>query len=68
MQTGTIAKVTDRGYGFIKTDDQEEDIFFHASELTEGDFNSLQEGDKVTFEVGENDKGPFAQNVTPAAE
>lgn len=65
MATGTITKLTDRGYGFIKAEGEEKEIFFHASELTSGDFNSLSEGDAVEFEISQNDKGPFASNVSP---
>ena len=54
----------DRGYGFIKTEDSEKDLFFHAGELQNADFNSLKEGDKVEFEVTEGEKGPQAVKVS----
>jgi len=54
----------DRGYGFIKTEDSEKDLFFHAGELQNADFNSLKDGDKVEFEVTEGQKGPQAVKVT----
>ncbi len=66
MQTGTIARVTDKGFGFIKVDGQEKDLFFHSSELVGVSFDSLREGDKVTFEVGEGPKGPNATKVSRA--
>ncbi len=63
MMKGTITKITDRGFGFIKPDGQEKDLFFHAKEVN-GEFNSLQEGDVVSFEMAEGPKGPNAVNVT----
>ena len=66
MQTGTIASVTDKGFGFIKVDGQEKDLFFHSTELVGVSFDSLREGDKVTFEVGEGPKGPNATKVSRA--
>ena len=50
MPTGTIKKlVADRGFGFIAAEDGKE-FFFHRSG-TEGDFDSLQGGEKVSFEI-----------------
>lgn len=66
MNKGKIARVTDRGFGFISQDGEEKDLFFHASELQDIDFNDLQEGDDVTFEVAEGPKGPNAVNVARA--
>jgi len=63
MQEGTIARVTDRGFGFISRDGEEKDIFFHSNELKNVEFNDLKEGDKVTFEVEEGPKGLNATNV-----
>ena len=64
MQTGTIARVTDKGFGFIKIDGQEKDLFFHSNELVGVSFDELREGDKVTFEVGDSPKGPNAVKVS----
>lgn len=64
MQEGTIARLTDKGFGFIKRDGQEKDLFFHSSEVVGTTFNQLREGDKVTFEVGQGPKGPNATQVT----
>lgn len=63
MQEGTIARLTDRGFGFIKREGAEKDLFFHSNELKNVDFKDLREGDKVTFEVAESPKGPNATNV-----
>jgi len=46
----------DRGYGFIKTD-QEEDLFFHRNDLEGVEFNSLSEGQEVEFEKGQGRDG-----------
>jgi cold shock protein len=64
MQEGTIARLTDRGFGFIARDGEEKDLFFHSSELKGVQFNELREGDKVTFEVAEGPKGLNATNVS----
>lgn len=64
--TGKIARVTDRGFGFITPDDGEKDVFFHAQNVVDVEFNDLKEGDAVTFEVEEGPKGPAATDVTRA--
>ena len=46
--TGKIARVTDRGFGFITPDDGQKDVFFHAKDLVDVEFNDLREGDMVT--------------------
>ncbi|MBI5004782.1 MAG: cold shock domain-containing protein [Candidatus Lloydbacteria bacterium] len=63
MNQGTIARLTDRGFGFIAREGEEKDLFFHSSGLSGVQFNELQEGDKVTFEVTQGPKGPSATNV-----
>jgi CspA family cold shock protein len=64
MQQGTIARLMDRGYGFIKTETSDKDLFFHSTELQNADFDSLKEGDKVEFEVSDGQKGPQAVKVS----
>ena len=66
MQEGTIARLTDKGFGFIAREGQEKDLFFHSNELVGVSFDELREGDKVTFEVAESPKGPNATNVQKA--
>jgi cold shock protein len=66
MNKGKIARITDRGFGFISQDGEEKDLFFHASELQDIDFNDLKEGDDVTFEVTDGPKGLNAVNVARA--
>jgi cold shock protein len=63
MDQGTVAKKTDKGFGFIKRDGQEKDLFFHSNELKNISFDALQEGDTVSFEVGDSPKGQNAINV-----
>ena len=66
MQNGTIARLTDRGFGFISREGEEKDVFFHSNALVDVQFNELQEGDNVTFEVEDGPKGPNAINVKRA--
>ena len=68
MTTGTIARVTDKGYGFIKpAEEGAKDVFFHAHALADGlMFDDLREGDTVTYELEEGPKGPAAANVARA--
>lgn len=68
MATGKIARIMDRGYGFItrEGEEEEEDLFFHANNLQGVEFEQLREGDEVVFEVEKGRKGPAAVNVTRA--
>ncbi len=64
MAQGTVKWFNDqKGYGFIEQDNGE-DIFVHYTAIEGSGFRSLSEGDRVSFEVGEGNKGPAAQNVT----
>ena len=56
MPKGTIRRVMDRGFGFIKTE-EETDLFFHRNDLEGVEFNSLKEGQEVEFEMGQDSKG-----------
>ena len=67
MQEGTVARKNEKGYGFIKIEGQEKDLFFHSNELVGITFDELQEGDKVTFEVADSPKGPNAVKVSKVA-
>jgi len=64
MTQGTIARIMDKGYGFISVEGQEKDLFFHSNELQNVAFDDLQEGDNVEFEVTEGEKGPQAVTVS----
>ena len=57
MPMGTIKRLMDRGFGFIKTEAQEEDLFFHRNELDGVEFSSLSEGQEVEFEIGQDNNG-----------
>lgn len=63
---GKIARLTDRGFGFISREGEEKDLFFHANELNGVEFDELKEGDKVTFEIADGPKGQNATNVAKA--
>ena len=67
MATGTVKKVvSDRGFGFIAADDGKE-YFFHRSGLMSSlDFDRLTGGEKVSFDIEQNPKGPRAKNIQPA--
>jgi len=66
MANGIVKWFSDRkGYGFIEQEDGG-DIFVHFSSITMDGFKTLAEGDRVTFEVEETDRGPSASNVAKA--
>ncbi|MDE0527266.1 MAG: cold-shock protein [Truepera sp.] len=64
MASGTVKWFSnEKGYGFIARDDGSGDLFVHFSAIQGDGYRSLNEGDEVTFDVGEGAKGPQAQNV-----
>ena len=63
MQKGTISKLTDKNYGFISREGEEKDLFFHANELVNIQYEDLSEGDNVSFEVEESPKGLNAVKI-----
>ncbi|MDP2691477.1 MAG: cold shock domain-containing protein [bacterium] len=63
---GTIKRITDKGFGFIAVEGEEKDLFFHSSALVGVSFDELREGDAVTFDTEDSDKGPRATNVQRA--
>ena len=66
MQTGTVKWFNDaKGFGFIAPDDGGEDLFAHFSEVQGSGFKSLQDNQKVNFEVKQGPKGKQAANIQP---
>jgi cold shock protein len=59
---GTIKRITDKGFGFIATDDGVE-YFFHQSACGDTRFDDLRQGQAVSFTVGHGPKGPRAEQV-----
>jgi len=65
MAEGTVKWFNSRkGYGFIATTDGR-DVFVHYSSITSDGYKSLAEGDPVSFDVVQGEKGPRAENVIP---
>jgi CspA family cold shock protein len=52
-----------KGYGFIEPDDANEDVFVHYSAVVMDGFKTLEEGQRVSFEILQGDKGLKASNV-----
>ena len=66
--TGTISrKIEDRGFGFIAREGESKDLFFHKEDLSGVTFEELKEGDAVSFDVVQGEKGPAAKNVQRAS-
>lgn len=63
---GTIKKLTDRGFGFIGAEGQPKDLFFHSKSVTGVTFEELREGENVSFDIEQGEKGPAAVNVKRA--
>lgn len=64
--TGSIKKLTDKGFGFITAEGLAKDLFFHSNSLVGVQFDELREGDAVSFDTEETPKGPSAVNVQRA--
>ena len=55
----------EKGYGFITPDDGGKDLFVHFSEIQGSGYRNLEEGQRVSFEATEGQKGPQAPSVSP---
>lgn len=67
MQSGTIVKTNEKGFGFIKPDGGGSDMFFHVSGLkNRADFDGLKSDDRVKYEVDSSGDRPRAINVERA--
>src|SRR3954447_2909878 len=66
MAQGTVKWINaDKGYGFITLDGGGADVFVHWSAILADGYKSLDEGQRVEFEVGQGQKGPQAESVRP---
>jgi len=71
MAKGTIKKlVTDRGFGFILPEGEQNDLFFHRTDVQGTTYDALYEGEQVTYDLGTDQRRgtPKADNVRSASQ
>ena len=65
METGTVKFFDEvKGFGFITIDGQDKDVFVHFSAIVSDDFKTLNDGDRVQFQIVEGERGEQAAEVT----
>ncbi len=67
LQNGTVKWFnSEKGFGFIQQDNGDKDVFVHFRQVNRSGYGrvNLEEGQKVTYEIGQGEKGPQAENVT----
>ncbi|MFF4157064.1 cold-shock protein [Streptomyces sp. NPDC001678] len=67
MATGTVKWFnSEKGFGFIQQDGGGTDVFAHYSNISTQGYRELQQGQKVTFDITQGQKGPQAENIIPS--
>jgi cold shock protein len=66
MATGIVKWFNaEKGFGFITPDDGSKDVFAHFSQISASGYRSLEENQRVEFDVAQGQKGPQAENIRP---
>ncbi|ALE04624.1 cold-shock protein (plasmid) [Arthrobacter sp. ERGS1:01] len=66
MTTGTVKWFNaEKGFGFLAPDDGSQDVFAHYTAIASGGYRTLEENQKVQFDIVQGPKGPQAENIRP---